>query len=235
MPGPGHYAALTAQVATNNGYTTPESAHDRAVMAALHAKIQHVIYIIKENRTYDQILGDLGNGANGDPKLTMFGRAITPSLHRLASQFVTLDNFYCAGEVSGDGWPWSTEARESDFGTTTIPMNYANRGSSNDSEGDNRDNNMGLDTTGRIAAFPTIGGIGNLYTVLGNAFPGGYQNFLPGTNNDFATDGPAGTPPAARLSLGFRDPRRPQRARLRHAGRYCPLQHSRRHRRHSAD
>jgi DNA-binding beta-propeller fold protein YncE len=213
VPGPGHYAALTAQVATNNGYTTPESPHDRAVMAALHAKIQHVIYIIKENRTYDQILGDLGNGANGDPKLTMFGRAVTPSLHRLASQFVTLDNFYCAGEVSGDGWPWSTEARESDFGTTTIPMNYANRGSSNDSEGDNRDNNMGLDTTGRIAAFPTIGGIGNLYTVLGNAFPGGYQNFLPGTNNDFATDGPAGTPPqqgylwdsAIRAGLSVRD------------------------------
>jgi YVTN family beta-propeller protein len=213
VPDAGSYASLTGQVAENNRYRTLESAHDRQVMAALHDKIQHVIYVIKENRTYDQILGDLGNGANGDPGLAMFGARVTPSLHGLASSFVTLDNFYCAGEVSGDGWPWSTAARESDFGVTTIPINYAGRGSSNDSEGDNRDNNMGLNSAGRVAAFPNINGIGNLYQVLGNAFPGGYQNFLPGLNNDFATDGPTGTPlqqgylwdSAMRAGLSVRD------------------------------
>ncbi len=213
LPAAGDYPTLTAQVSSNNGYQTPESAHDRQVMAALHDKIQHIIYIIKENRTYDQVLGDLGNGANGDPKLTMFGAGVTPSLHGLASGFVTLDNFYCAGEVSGDGWPWSTAARESDFGVTTIPMNYAGRASSNDSEGDNRDNNVGLPASGRILAFPNISGIGNLYEVLGNAFPGGFTNFLPGIANDFATDGPTGTPlqqgylwdTAMRAGLSVRD------------------------------
>jgi YVTN family beta-propeller protein len=188
------YASLTQQVAENNSYTTHESGHDRAVMDALHAKIQHVIYIIKENRTFDQILGDLDNGANGDPTITQFGKRVTPNFHRMAKEFVTLDNFYCAGEVSGDGWPWSTETRESDFGTTTIPVNYANRGASNDSEGLNRIVNVGLLTPGRVAAFPTIDGIGNLYEVLGNTFPGAYTNLLPGDANDFATDGPQGTP-----------------------------------------
>ncbi len=213
VPGAGQYAALTAQVAANNNYGVPESVHDRLVMAQLHEKIQHVIYIIKENRTFDQVLGDLPNGANGDPKLTMFGAHITPSLHRMAGNFVTLDNFYCAGEVSGNGWPWSTEARESDFGTTTIPINYAGRGSSNNSEGLNRDVNVGLTTDARVAAFPFINGIGSLYEVLGNAFPGGYENFLPGLANDFATDGPLGTPPqqgylwdsALRAGLSVRD------------------------------
>jgi YVTN family beta-propeller protein len=194
LPGASDYAALTNQVADNNGYTARQKGRD--VMAALHAKIHHVIYIIKENRTFDQILGDLRNGANGDAKLAEFGRPITPSLHRLADQFVTLDNFYCAGEVSGDGWPWSTEARESDFGVTTIPMNYANRGSSNDSEGLNRLVNVALPTAGREAAYPTVSFAGgNLYDVLSSTFPGGTANLLPGTANDFATDGPAGTPP----------------------------------------
>ncbi|HTZ71266.1 MAG TPA: bifunctional YncE family protein/alkaline phosphatase family protein, partial [Acetobacteraceae bacterium] len=213
VPAAGDYAPLTAQVVANNGYATAESGHDKAVMAALHAKIQHVIYIIKENRTFDQILGDLTNGANGDPAIAEYGHRVTPNFHRLASSFVTLDNFYCAGEVSGDGWPWSTETRESDFGTTTIPVNYANRGASNDSEGLNRIVNVGLDTNGRVASFPTVNGIGNLYQVLGDAFPGGYTNLLPGNNNDFATDGPEGTPPqqgylwdsALRAGLTVRD------------------------------
>jgi YVTN family beta-propeller protein len=194
VPQPADYTALSAQVSANNGYQTPESQHDKAIMEAVHAKIQHVIYIIKENRTFDQILGDLGNGSNGDPALTMFGRGLTPSLHKLAKDFVTLDNFYCAGEVSANGWPWSTGAREADYGETTVPMDYANRGFADDSAGLNRDVNISYDTAGRLTVYPTIGGIGNLYEILGDAMPGGYTNLLPGEADDFATDGPLGTP-----------------------------------------
>jgi len=80
----------------------------------LRAHIKHVIYIVKENRTYDQVLGDLEVG-NGDPSLTEFPEATTPNFHQLARQFVTLDNFYCTSEVSFDGWSWSTSARSPDL------------------------------------------------------------------------------------------------------------------------
>ncbi len=76
--------------------------------------IRHVIYIIKENRTYDQIFGDLGVG-DGDPSLTMYGASITPNQHNLARQFGVIDNFYDSGEVSGDGHVWSTAAITSDY------------------------------------------------------------------------------------------------------------------------
>jgi DNA-binding beta-propeller fold protein YncE len=84
-----------------------------------HDRIKHVIYIIKENRTYDQVFGDLKqNGkpaGNGDASLTMFGSDITPNLHKLALQFGVLDNFYDSGEVSGDGHVWSNAAIGSDY------------------------------------------------------------------------------------------------------------------------
>jgi DNA-binding beta-propeller fold protein YncE len=75
---------------------------------------KHVIYIIKENRTYDQVLGDLGRG-NGDPSLCQFGREVTPNHHALAEQFVTLDNFYCSGVLSADGHQWTNEAYVVDY------------------------------------------------------------------------------------------------------------------------
>ena len=82
-------------------------------------RIKHVIYIIKENRTYDQIFGDLKQGGksvgNGDSSLTMFGADITPNLHKLALQFGVLDNFYDSGEVSGDGHVWSNAAIGTDY------------------------------------------------------------------------------------------------------------------------
>ena len=90
--------------------------------------IQHVIYIIKENRTYDQVFGDL-KGANGDPSLTMFGETITPNQHALARQYVILDNLYCDGEVSMDGHLWSTAAYATDYNEKTWPPEYANRSS----------------------------------------------------------------------------------------------------------
>ncbi len=85
--------------------------------------IRHVIYIIKENRTYDQILGDLGVG-NGMPGLTMYGEEITPNEHKLARQFGVLDNFYDSGEVSGDGHVWSNAAISSDYTEKTWQQSY---------------------------------------------------------------------------------------------------------------
>jgi DNA-binding beta-propeller fold protein YncE len=85
--------------------------------------IKHAIYIIKENRTYDQVFGDLKAG-NGDPGLCMFGEAITPNEHQLARQFGILDNFYDSGEVSGDGHVWSTAAITSDYTEKTWQIGY---------------------------------------------------------------------------------------------------------------
>jgi YVTN family beta-propeller protein len=187
-------ATLTAQVAANDGYTVAPNPTDAAVMAALHQNIKHIIYIIKENRTFDQMLGDLTNGSNADAGLVMYGKRVTPNFHALAQNFVTLDNFFCSGEVSGDGWAWSTEGRESDHGTKSIPPNYAGRGASNDSEGTNRDVDVGY--AGYLARDAVFGGHG-LYEAVAGTLKGGYQNLLPGTNNDFATDGPSGSPAQA--------------------------------------
>ncbi len=85
--------------------------------------IKHAIYVIKENRTYDQILGDLKVG-DGDPLLTMYGADITPNQHELALQFGVLDNFYDSGEVSGDGHLWSTAAITSDYNEKTWQIAY---------------------------------------------------------------------------------------------------------------
>jgi hypothetical protein len=93
---------LTTQVAKNNHYSVQVPENDVKVMNFLRYRIKHVIYIVKENRTFDQVLGDLNNGSNGDSSLTQFGAAITPNLHSLAKNFVTLDNFMDPGE----GWPW---------------------------------------------------------------------------------------------------------------------------------
>ncbi|HEX4322953.1 MAG TPA: bifunctional YncE family protein/alkaline phosphatase family protein [Acidobacteriaceae bacterium] len=91
-------------------------------------RIKHVIYIIKENRTYDQILGDLKKDGkpvgNGDASLTMYGEAITPNEHKLALQFGVLDNFYDSGEVSGDGHVWSTAAIGTDYLEKTWQQSY---------------------------------------------------------------------------------------------------------------
>ena len=110
-------------------------------MAAVRQGIQHVIFIIKENRTYDQVLGDLPVG-NGDPSLVQWGSAITPNLHNLAQTFVTLDNFMATTEVSYDGWPWTTSARAPDVVEHQYPVAYAGRGLSLDSEGLNRNVNV---------------------------------------------------------------------------------------------
>jgi len=95
--------------------------------------IEHVIYIVKENRTYDQVLGDVKPG-NGDPSLVLFGENITPNLHKLAREFVLLDNFYVNSDVSADGHNWSTAAIAPDYVQKIWPNRYANRRKTNDME-----------------------------------------------------------------------------------------------------
>jgi sugar lactone lactonase YvrE len=85
--------------------------------------IKHVIYVIKENRTYDQVFGDMKEG-NGDPALCLFPEKITPNHHRLAREFVLLDNFYCDGEVSASGHEWSMGAYATDFVQKVWPVVY---------------------------------------------------------------------------------------------------------------
>jgi len=96
--------------------------------------IKHVIYVIRENRTYDQILGDLEKG-NGDPTLCLFGEDVTPNAHALAREFVLLDNFYVDAEVSYSGHAFSTGAYANDFVNKVWPMNYGGRGGKYLSEG----------------------------------------------------------------------------------------------------
>jgi DNA-binding beta-propeller fold protein YncE len=96
--------------------------------------IRHVIYIVKENRTYDQVLGDLGKG-NGDPSLTLFGEQIMPNHHKLAREFVLLDNFYVNADVSADGHNWSTSAIANDYVQKMWPNSYARRRRHYDYEG----------------------------------------------------------------------------------------------------
>jgi YVTN family beta-propeller protein len=88
--------------------------------------IKHVIYIIKENRTYDQVFGALPQG-NGDKALVLFGREVTPNHHKLAEDFVLLDNLYCNGHVSADGHPWSTAAYNTDYLARNWALTYSRR------------------------------------------------------------------------------------------------------------
>ena len=150
-PTPVELGQLTRQVAINNHYAATA---DDATMAFLRGHIRHVIYIVKENRGYDQVLGDLGIG-NGDPRLTLLGEALSPNHHALAREFVTLDAFEDSGETSNTGWNWTTAARTTDYAERNAPVNYADRGLSYDHEGDNRNINVGLATAAaRVAANP---------------------------------------------------------------------------------
>ena len=112
--------ALSQAVLTSNRIA---AAQQHMSFAGGRNPIRHVIYIIKENRTYDQVFGDLGVG-DGDPSLTMYGRGITPNQHKLALQFGVLDNFYDSGEVSGDGHVWSTAAITSDYTERNWQQSY---------------------------------------------------------------------------------------------------------------
>jgi DNA-binding beta-propeller fold protein YncE len=182
---------LTKIVATNNFYNA-ETPGDREMMSFARRHIKHVIYIVKENRTFDQILGDLHNGSNGSPGLAIFGQNITPNHHALARNFVTLDNFMDPGDGSMDGWAWSLQGRVTNTETITQQLNYAfvNRGLSYESEGTNRNVPVNWGTVAQRDAV--AGGNGSAYSTATAALPGGSLNVLTGTGNHASSDSPDG-------------------------------------------
>jgi hypothetical protein len=122
--------AFSQRVASANGWNS-------APALDKYPPFEHVIYIIKENRTYDQVLGDLP-GADGDSSLVFFPRAVSPNHHALAERFGIFDRFFVSAEVSPDGHNWSMAAYVTDYSEKTIPSNYSSRGRSYDYEGFNR-------------------------------------------------------------------------------------------------
>jgi phospholipase C len=130
-------AQLTQEVLANSPYNDAKL-QDPGIPANSpirpNGPIKHVIYVIKENRTYDQVLGDMKQG-NGDASLTLFGAAVTPNLHKLASEFVLLDNFYENADVSADGHNWAMAAIAPDYTQKTWPSQYARRKKTYDFEG----------------------------------------------------------------------------------------------------
>jgi YVTN family beta-propeller protein len=113
--------AWTAKTLANSQYTDARLDVENPL-----PKIEHVIYIVKENRTYDQVLGDMKEG-NGDASLVLFGENVMPNHHKLAREFVLLDNFYVTSDVSADGHNWSTAAIAPDYVQKMWPNKYANR------------------------------------------------------------------------------------------------------------
>ena len=153
LPDAAKLGELTAQTIKNN-QIQPDMAQ-AARQALNNPGIEHVIYIIKENRTYDQVLGDLPQG-NGDASLTLFGRDITPNQHALAERFVLLDNFYCSGEVSGDGWNWSTQGMANEFNSRNVVYGYTGKPRPYEYEGSN--SGVAVDLAGITDVSRTPGG-----------------------------------------------------------------------------
>ena len=126
IPGAAQLTAFTTSVAQNNRLTlSSEAARDLSPRRDMAARpvperpgeptpIRHVVYIVKENRTFDQVFGDIGKGA-ADSSLVLYGRAVTPNAHALAEQFVLLDHFFASGGNSADGHQWLTQANETEY------------------------------------------------------------------------------------------------------------------------
>ncbi|NIA31889.1 MAG: beta-propeller fold lactonase family protein, partial [Actinobacteria bacterium] len=164
---------FTAQVRKNNDWASLEKKDKKTGSTALHAipgkggapsYIKHVLYIIKENRTYDQVFGDLPQG-NGDSSIVLFGRNITPNHHKIVEEFTLFDNFYVDAEVSADGHEWSMGAIATDFVEKTWPSVYSGRGKGYPSEGKYE------------IAFPSIGYIWDMAARKGISYRS-YAEFI---------------------------------------------------------
>ncbi len=139
----GQLQKLTEQVIRNDDFRSGANVRSEDVGTKVVPRrvggpspIKHVIYVIKENRTFDQVFGSLGKG-NGDPSLNLFGDESAPNSRTLEREFVTLDNFYADAEVSADGWSWSTEAEANSYNQKNWPANYSGRNRPYDFEGGN--------------------------------------------------------------------------------------------------
>jgi YVTN family beta-propeller protein len=180
---------LSAQVDKNNGFYNRRP--DRT-MRYLQGKIKHVIYIVKENRTYDQVLGDLPVG-NGDPTLTLFPNNISPNHHKLSFGFATFDNFYDSGESSGVGWNWSTYGRTTDYTEKTQSVLYGNAGFNGltyDYEGTNRNISLALSQTSSNKSPINT-------RITGILDPSGHSSILPGDRDVDAPEGDGNLQPDA--------------------------------------
>jgi YVTN family beta-propeller protein len=191
-------ASLAARVERANGWRDVSR-------SAPYPPIKHVLYIIKENRTYDQIFGDMTQG-DGDTSLTFFPRAVSPNHHALADRFGLYDRFFVNAEVSPDGHNWTTAAYVTDYTEKTVPSNYSGRGRSYDYEGTNR-NRLPADDDAEDVAEPAGGYLWDLAQRAGLSFrnygefvipdnvragdrmPAGYKGVKPflvaNTNRDF--------------------------------------------------
>ena len=142
--------------------------------------IKYVFYIVKENRTYDQILGDIPGG-NGDTTLTLFGETITPNQHALAKEFVLLDNFYVNGEVSADGHNWTLGGYANDYLEKNWVTSYGGRGGNYDAEGTRE---MANNKNGFIWDFAKRAGVS--YRTYGE-FADNYKPNIPVLKNHYCT------------------------------------------------
>jgi YVTN family beta-propeller protein len=136
----------TEQVRANSPSSGDEGSSgssENAGDSGFPSAIKHVIYVVKENRTYDQMFGDLKG--NGDPSLTLFKNESAPNQRALKDRFVTLDNLYAASEVSADGWSWSTAANADTYDQKTWPADYSGRNRGYDFEGGNFATSPGRD------------------------------------------------------------------------------------------
>jgi DNA-binding beta-propeller fold protein YncE len=164
---------------------------DRVAGTPAYPPFEHVIYVIKENRTYDQVFGDLRQG-DGDTTLLFFPRPVSPNHHALAERFGIFDRFFVNAEVSGDGHNWSTAAYATDYVEKTVQLNYSDRGRSYDFEGQNRGRRL---APGEDAAEPANGYLWDLAKRRGITF----RNF--GEYVGGAEAGEAGPVPAGYLGL----------------------------------
>ncbi|MDR3712733.1 MAG: bifunctional YncE family protein/alkaline phosphatase family protein [Puia sp.] len=170
-------AHYTRQVYANTPYSSgkeqtahPDAGNPIPQKTGGASPIKYVFYVLKENRTYDQVLGDRAGG-NGDTSLCLFGRKITPNAHAITEDFVLLDNFYVDAEVSADGHNWSMAGYATDFVEKNWPYNYAGRGGNYDFDGS------------RPVANPTMGFIWNYCQRAGIPF----RNYGEFMDNGFPT------------------------------------------------
>ncbi|WP_018630218.1 bifunctional YncE family protein/alkaline phosphatase family protein [Niabella aurantiaca] len=191
-PTPQQLAAYSRAVYQNTPYSKDkelqvqgEKGNPVPMQVGAPSPIKYVFYVIKENRTYDQVLGDIRRG-NGDSGLCLFGERITPNQHKIVKDFVLLDNFYVDAEVSADGHNWSMGAYATDYLEKTWPSSYGSRGGTYGGEGErkianNRDGFIWDHAARHKVSFRTYGefvdnGKGKL-DVLNGRFAPGYTGY----------------------------------------------------------
>jgi len=205
VPNQGQLRALTEEVKRNN-QAEARGQHKPKDLS----EIKHVIYVVKENRTYDQVFGSLKEG-NGDANLNLFGDDSAPNHRELARKFVTLDNFYADAEVSADGHNWTDEANSTDYVDKTWPVNYSPLPRSSERAYDFEDVPLGMQfmseplasdpSVSRSAAAPTAGYIWD------DAYDHGvsFRDYGEGTQIPGVCGGPGNTSELTRLQPRFGD------------------------------